>query len=240
MKKNKENIIILISFAFIVLFGWVCQVIINLNKKPDKYSYSIYNDSTTESQESQTDEDDLYIDLNKADRSQLMMLDGIGETTANAIIEYRNINGKFNNIEELMNVSGIGEKKFLAVKDHIYVDDPIYTTTSVSSTTVHTTEKTTSATTQTTTAPPPETKPKTEPETEPVTQMRLEEHIPMDLNTASFDELMLLPKMTEETANEIISVREQIGGFSNINELLLVESLTQPQIKAMIDYVYVE
>ena len=49
------------------------------------------------------------------------MLNGIGEKTADKIIEYRNENGKFSSIDEIMNVSGIGEKKFEKIKEHITV-----------------------------------------------------------------------------------------------------------------------
>ena len=49
-----------------------------------------------------------------------MQLPGIGEKTALAIIEYRN-NKKFNSIEEIMNVKGIGPKKFEKIKNNITV-----------------------------------------------------------------------------------------------------------------------
>ena len=68
----------------------------------------------------------LYIDINSAGMEQLMLLDGIGEVTAEKIINYRIINGGFKNIEEIMNVNGIGEKTFFNIKDHIYVENPVY------------------------------------------------------------------------------------------------------------------
>lgn len=61
------------------------------------------------------------ININKASASELQILPGIGESTANKIIEYRNKNGKFKTIEELKNVSGIGDSKFNAIKDLICV-----------------------------------------------------------------------------------------------------------------------
>ena len=50
-----------------------------------------------------------------------MSLDGVGEGTAEKIIKYREKNEYFNTIEDLMNVSGIGESKFNALKDDITV-----------------------------------------------------------------------------------------------------------------------
>jgi competence protein ComEA len=60
------------------------------------------------------------IDINKASRVQLMKLPGIGEKTAENIIEHRNSN-PFSKPEDIMNVKGIGPKKFEKMKDMIEV-----------------------------------------------------------------------------------------------------------------------
>jgi competence protein ComEA len=59
------------------------------------------------------------IDINSASASELVNLNGIGEALANRIIDYRCANGKFADIEDLKNVSGIGDKKFESIKDDI-------------------------------------------------------------------------------------------------------------------------
>lgn len=64
---------------------------------------------------------DNKININTADLSELDSLPGFGQVTAQKIIEYRQEHTKFNSIEELMNIKGIGEKKFNNVKDYIYV-----------------------------------------------------------------------------------------------------------------------
>lgn len=61
------------------------------------------------------------VNLNTASASQLESLPGIGPRTAERIVEYRQKNGNFKKIEELMNVKGIGEKSFLKIKDRITV-----------------------------------------------------------------------------------------------------------------------
>lgn len=61
------------------------------------------------------------ININNADKNSLMTLPNIGEKRAEAIIEYRQKN-KFNKIDDIKNVSGIGDKYFEAMKDMIVVD----------------------------------------------------------------------------------------------------------------------
>ena len=60
------------------------------------------------------------INLNTATKDELMVLPGIGESKAEAIIKYRKTN-KFNSIDELKNIKGIGEKRFDAIKDDLSV-----------------------------------------------------------------------------------------------------------------------
>ncbi len=61
------------------------------------------------------------IDINNATVSDLTKLPGIGDKMANRIVDYRNKNGNFKTIEEIMNVKGINEKKYQRIKDYIIV-----------------------------------------------------------------------------------------------------------------------
>jgi len=64
------------------------------------------------------------INLNTATQAQLETLPGIGKSTAERILEYRQKNGGFKKVEDLMNVRGIGEKSFLKMKPLITVTAP--------------------------------------------------------------------------------------------------------------------
>lgn len=62
------------------------------------------------------------VDLNTAEQEDLERLPGIGEELARRILAYREETGGFTSLEELMNVSGIGEKKFAALDGYITVN----------------------------------------------------------------------------------------------------------------------
>src|SRR5262245_4935313 len=64
------------------------------------------------------------INLNTANAAELEKLPGVGPAMAARILEYRQKNGSFKKIEELMNVKGIGEKTFLKLKPLITVTPP--------------------------------------------------------------------------------------------------------------------
>lgn len=62
------------------------------------------------------------ININTANQTELETLSGIGPLTALKIINYKKEHGKFNNIEEIKNVPGIGESKFENIKEYICVE----------------------------------------------------------------------------------------------------------------------
>ena len=61
------------------------------------------------------------VNLNTATQEQLESLPGVGAKAAERILEYRQKNGNFKKIEDLMNVQGIGEKSFLKLKPQVVV-----------------------------------------------------------------------------------------------------------------------
>ena len=66
-------------------------------------------------------EEKLMVNINTANAIELSQLPGIGNSTAYKIINYRNENGNFKTIDDIKNVSGIGEAKFNKIKDNIFV-----------------------------------------------------------------------------------------------------------------------
>ena len=63
------------------------------------------------------------LELNRATRAELEALPGIGTVLAERIVAWRSANGPFVSVEQIMDVEGIGEKKFAELRDSIYVED---------------------------------------------------------------------------------------------------------------------
>jgi competence protein ComEA len=61
------------------------------------------------------------VNINTAGVEELMTLPGIGKAYAERIVEYRQKNGPFKKVEDLLNVRGIGEKTFVKIKDRLTV-----------------------------------------------------------------------------------------------------------------------
>ncbi len=66
--------------------------------------------------------EDVKVDINTASIEQLSTLKYIGEKTAQKIVEYRKSNGPFEQVEDILNVSGIGPKTLAANKDKIIIN----------------------------------------------------------------------------------------------------------------------
>ncbi|MGI6039253.1 MAG: helix-hairpin-helix domain-containing protein [Clostridiales bacterium] len=65
--------------------------------------------------------EDLYININTCSIEQLLLLPSIGATKASQIIEYREENGPFRSIADIMQVNGIGQSTYDKIKQFIYV-----------------------------------------------------------------------------------------------------------------------
>jgi competence protein ComEA len=64
------------------------------------------------------------VNINTAAATELQALPGVGPATAARIIEYRQKNGPFKKLEELMNVRGMGEKTFLKLRPQLTITAP--------------------------------------------------------------------------------------------------------------------
>lgn len=104
---------------------------INPIEKPSSTTQATTAKTTTAGEKTE-----LRININTASKSELCKLNGIGDVKASSIITYREANNGFKNIEEIKNVSGIGDAIFAKISPFIYVGNPQYPaqTTAVSDT----------------------------------------------------------------------------------------------------------
>jgi comEA protein len=79
----------------------------------DSFSYTKKDISTLQ---------EKSININTANLEEFVKLPGIGEKTAEKIIELRKERGKFDKLEEIMDVKGIGEVKFNKIKKFLYIE----------------------------------------------------------------------------------------------------------------------
>ncbi len=122
---------VLVAIAFVLLAGIITYNAITLSSSEEgdvlesvststsvNTSLSVSISSTTESTTLQSSE---KININTAGLAQLTTLTGIGDVKGQAIIDYRTEHGPFTSVDELTNVSGIGDKTLAKIRDQITV-----------------------------------------------------------------------------------------------------------------------
>ena len=118
--KNKS--VVVFSAAIIIFVSFILGFLIGRNTGNSNVIVS-YNKTTTTTPISSTNQSVSVnkININTADESLLCELPGIGPKIAQRIIEYRQEHGSFKTIQEITNVSGIGDKTFQSLESLITV-----------------------------------------------------------------------------------------------------------------------
>ena len=153
------------------------------------------------------------MNLNTATAEELQALPGIGEVLAQRIVAYREQIGGFQNLEQLLEVNGIGTVKYAGIVPMLYLPEEISEEPPAA-------DMPEEAATDAAESP------------EPVS-------FPIDLNTATREELMQIPEMTEALADAILTLRQEIRYFSSPYELLYAEGMTEQRFEKLRDFVTV-
>ncbi len=141
------------------------------------------------------------ININTATASQLTALDGIGEKKAAAIVEYRRQHGAFSSVDELINVSGIGEKILDDIRAYITVGDYAPQNAAVQTTSAQTTAE------------------------------NSDSGGLININTATASQLTALNGIGEKKAAAIVEYRRQHGNFSSVDELINVSGIGEKTLE---------
>lgn len=109
-----------VNLAYVLEDGIKIKIPTISEEKNEEIIISSSGEGIVEKELSNNSENKL-ININKANETDLQTLPGIGASLAGRIVEYRNSNGKFNKIEDIKNVSGIGDSKYENIKNLICV-----------------------------------------------------------------------------------------------------------------------
>ena len=182
-------------------------------------------------------------DINKADNDMLCAVPGIGDTLAGNILSYKSQHGDFKSMYELLNVDGIGEGKLGILMRYFYVvndvgSQPAETAQSSQRSYTQGSRKTTSRSSTTsgsvhTTSTGFVKSPSVITEPQPTAPVRRR----VNINRADADEIRESLLIDEELAAEIVEIRELIGGYTNIREVLMADGFSQELLVELDEYI---
>ena len=156
------------------------------------------------------------IDINKADLSQLCAIDGVGESTAQRILDYRTKVGVISSLDMLLNVEGIGKKTLTKLENYLYVAESDKAAT--------TPAQTTTKSSKAITAPLV------------TTAKQLSQ---VNINTADAVEISQALLISLEKAQKIVDTREKIGGYVTKPEIMLSQAITQSEFVELEKYILI-
>lgn len=145
--------------------------------------------------------------LNTADAAALKRVRGIGDSLADAILAYRDAHGGFQRRAELLEIDGVGAVLAARILEEFDIPGEL----------------------------PPE-EPQNEPEQQQLPEQETEQPVESEpepaeerfaLNAVTREELLRIPDMTEALADGILQMRDQLGGYDSIYELMLVSGVTE-------------
>jgi comEA protein len=133
LTKSESVVFLFLIIAFVsgLLIKFLRGDVVN-EATSNKFDYSVFDSEfekrsaeiekyvkVSKDADSVTDASTFKVNINTATKEELMKLPGIGEQTAERIIQHRKLYGDFKRIEDIMNVKGIGQKKFEKIKRYL-------------------------------------------------------------------------------------------------------------------------
>ena len=183
----------------------------------------------------------VRLDINTISREGLLLIPNVGEVTADEIIALRGRLGRISDMSRLLEISGIGEARLAALSEYLYVSG------GGNSTLYEPPQTNEQAVTQPDASSEEQSSPTAESgssgeETDSVTDESSgsDDGGMVYINSADAEELAEKLGISPGKAEDIIDVRMRIGGFSAIEELMLVDSLTTNDIAEIKDRIIID
>ena len=111
LKDNPERVLAAVSVLFAAIAIGISMLFLSVGADEEKTDSIKYTGKET-----------VFININTATEEELKALDGISDVIAKEIVAYREKHGDFASKEDLLQVSGIGEKKLNAISKYIRVE----------------------------------------------------------------------------------------------------------------------
>ncbi len=156
------------------------------------------------------------VDINKAGLKELCAIEGVGDSTAQRILDYRNSVGVIRSMRQLLNIDGIGEKTLKKLEVYLYVSDS--DKAAVTSTASSKQKPKTTATKKTT--------------AEFVYKQ-------VNINKADAQQIAQSLNLSPETAQQVVDMRIKIGGYTAKTEILLCTGISQNDYLKLQDYIQI-
>lgn len=216
MTKTEKSI--LLSLLFFLLIG---SALLLYREHSSKVNFKVIPASETASGDKSALEaislEPKRVELNLASAQELERLPTIGPALARAIVDYRNQHGPFQKVDEILNVPAFGKGRYKKVWEHIHIAGkkgihPSHLFKAKATRVKKTPEK---------------------------AEMESGSNL-VDLNQASLNQLMTLPRVGKILAARIIRHREIYGAFLVKEELFEIEGMTQNLFEKIEPYIKVE
>jgi len=161
------------------------------------------------------------IDINTATAKELEAFNGVGPATAVKIIDFRDSNGPFESCDDLIKISGIGQKKLEQIKPDCEASTPSKKANKKSKKASKSSKKE---------ANKPQANTKDQPVSVPKKANEDMAKGKIDVNKASAKELEQLSGVGPKTAQDIVDYREKVGGFESCDDLMKVKGIGDAKI----------
>ena len=185
--------------------------------------------STLSASFSEDEEFDVFV-LNAATKEDFMLVSGIGETKAEAIISYRESLGGFSDVYELLDLNAVTPRIFEEILKHFYFKTPSEELDKIPDVTLSVALDSLDETKPDTDLDVSESAVNETTDTKPCMKC-------VNVNVADAEEIKESLLISKEAAEQIVSIREMIGGYKSRAELSLCSLLTEDVLNKINEYV---